>query len=243
MAAETYQIQGREVRMPVVVRDASTGVATFLVSARAAQRLLPGDAFEVAEVLPGRTPLGIAAIDYRDNDLGDYNEVSITFFVRPRGSARGLPYVGAMRDLMRGELGTYIQRLPVNQEFTCEAGRTIWGFPKTVEEIDIHYETDRVRCRLRMDGQHVLTLSVPRGGDRTMPDRAIRTFTMIEGVPHETPFVQGGHGAGFSIGGATLELGAHAVSEELRSLGLPRRALMCMWTEHMHGTFESPRKL
>jgi len=45
--------------MPVVVRDASASVATFLVSSRVARGLVP-DAFEVVELLPRRTPLAIA---------------------------------------------------------------------------------------------------------------------------------------------------------------------------------------
>jgi len=66
---------GREVRMPVVVRDAASGAATYLVSAAAARRLLPGPELDVVELLPGRAVLTLACIDYRDNDLGDYNEV------------------------------------------------------------------------------------------------------------------------------------------------------------------------
>ena len=237
-----YQIQGRTVEMPVVVRDASAGVATWLVPADEVQRLLP-DAFEVATVLPGRTPLAIAAIDYRDNDLGDYDEVSITCFVRPRGAPRGLPWVGTFADLLRSRLGTWIWKLPVNQSFTCEAGCTIWGFPKSVEEIRIHYESDRVRCRLAMDGEHVLTLSLPRGGRRTLPDTEMTTYTTIEGVPHRTRFVQGGSGVGFRLGGAQLELGPHPIADTLRALGLPARALMTMWTERLHARFEAPEKL
>jgi hypothetical protein len=241
-APARYQIQGRTVTMPVQVRDASTGVATWLLPARAVQRLVP-DAFEVATVLPGRTPVAIAVIDYRDNDLGDYDEVSITCFVRPRGAPRGLPWVGALRDLVRGRLGTYIWKLPVNQAFTCEAGRTIWGFPKSVETIELRYESDSLRCRLEMDGEHVLTLSLPRGGARTMPDTETVTYTAIEGVAHRTRFTQGGSGMGFRLGGARLELGPHPVADALRSLGLPGPALMTMWTERMHGRFDAPEKL
>jgi hypothetical protein len=240
--AARYEIQGRSVDMPVVVRDASAGVATWLLPARAVQRLVP-DAFEVATVLPDRTPVAIAAIDYRDNDLGAYDEVSIAFFVRPRGAPRGLPWVGALRDLLAGRLGTYIWKLPVNQAFTCAAGRTIWGFPKTVEEIDFHAEPDRVRVRLAMDGQHVLTLSLPRGGTRRLPDAETVTYSLIEGVPHRTRFTQGGEGVGFRLGGARLELGPHPLADALRSLGLPGPALMTMWTEHMRGRFDAPEKL
>ena len=238
----SYQIQGRRVAMPAVVRDASASVATFLVSSRIARRLVPG-AFEVVELLPRLTPLAIAVIDYRDNDLGDYDEVSLTFFVRPKGASLALPWVGAWIDLLRGKLGTYIWKLPVNQRFTCEAGRNIWGFPKTVESIEITREGGNVRCRLAMDGAHVLTLSVPHGGDRALPDQDLATYTLIEGVPHCTRFVQGGSGVGFALGGARIELGTHPISDDLCQLGLPKRALFSMHTEHMHGRFEAPEKL
>ena len=240
--APSFEIQGRCVPLPVEVRDASAGVASFLVSSRAARRIVPKP-FEAVEVLPGRTLFAIAAIDYRDNDLGDYHEVSLTFFVRAGGAGRGIPWLGAWLDLARNRLATWIWRLPVDQAFTCEAGRSIWGFPKTRETIAFDYEPDRFTGRLEMDGQHVLTLSLPRGGSRTLPDAAMTTLTRIEGVPHRTRFTQGGQGTGFAVRGARLQLGTHPLADDLRALGLPRRALFSMWTERMHGRFEAPEKL
>ena len=48
---------------------------------------------------------------------------------------------------------------------------------------------------------------------------------------------------GFSMGGATLELGNHPIADDLRSLGLPRSAVMSVWMERMRGRFESPEAL
>lgn len=240
--APRYEIQGRSVRMPVVVRDASAGAATFLVRSSIARRIVPPE-FEIVELLPRRTPLAIAVIDYRDNDLGDYKEVSLTFFVRPRGARRSLPWIGAWREMIAGRLGTWIWKLPVDQAFTCEAGRTIWGFPKTVERIDLTRESGSVRCRLEMDGEHVLTLWLPCGGTRTMPEQSLVTYTRIEGIPHATRFTQGGSGVGFALGGARIELGTHGIADALGALGLPKRALFTMWTERMHGRFEAPEKI
>jgi hypothetical protein len=237
-----YEIHGRRVSLPVEVRDASAGAATFLVSAPIARRIVP-PAFEVVEILPRHTLLAIAVINYRDNDLGDYDEVSLTFFVRPRGARGGPPWLGALFDLARGRLGTWIWKLPVDQAFTCEAGRAIWGFPKSVESIALEREPDRATCRLEMDGQHVLTLTIPSGGARALPDAAMATYTSIEGVPHRTRFTQGGSGVRYSLGGAQLQLGTHPIADDLRALGLPRRALFSMWTERMHGRFEAPEKL
>jgi hypothetical protein len=239
----SHIIQGREVAMPLVVRDAAAGAVSFLVSARAARAMLPGDAYEVVEILPGRALLSLAAIDYRDNDLGDYNEVSIAFMVRERGAARGIPYLGAALDVVRGRLRTFIHWLPVNQTFSREAGVEIWGFPKTVDEIDFDYEDDRAICRLTAERRHVLTLSVHRGGTRTLPDSELVTYTYIHGVPHRVRFTSGAEGFGFRVGGAALSLGDHPYAEQLRTLGLPKRPLLCTWMEHMHGRFEAPEKI
>ncbi len=241
--AAAHMIQGREVALPCIVREATSGAVTYLVDARAARAMLPDDTYEVVELLPGRALLSLAIIDYKDNDLGDYNEVSIAFMVRPPGKSAGIPYLSSWLDLLRGNLCTYIHWLPVNQTFTREAGAEIWGFPKTVEEISFDYADDRATCRLTADGRHVLTLSVPRGGERTMPDNPMATYTYVHGVPHRVPFSSGAEGFGFKLGGAELSLGDHPYAEQLRGLGLPKRPLMCSWMEKMHGRFEAPEKL
>jgi acetoacetate decarboxylase len=141
-APDSYEIQGQTVKIPCDVRDASSGTTMYLVSAVEAQQLVP-DAFEVLEAAPGQTQMSLLMVDYRDNDLGDYNEVGIIFFVKPRGGAQE-------------QAGTYIHQLPVNQSFTCEAGCKIWGFPKSVQEIDIDYTDDSATCKLVMAGKHVL---------------------------------------------------------------------------------------
>jgi len=237
-----YLIQGRTVTMPCIVRDACSATATWLVSSRAAQALLPGPELEIAEVLPGRGLLSIACIDYRDNDLGDYNEVSIAFFVRKRGDRKGIPYLGAAVDMMRGLLPTHIIHLPVNQSFTCEAGCTIWGFPKTVDEIEIDTGGQRLRCVWNKDGQNVLKLDLPTGGKRAFPEQTLCTYSYIDGALHETPFASSAQNLGIRMRGAQIELGAHPVADELRSLGLPKPALMSMWMGTMKGRFDAAER-
>lgn len=229
---QTWVIQGQNVSMPVVVRDAGSGNAMFMVPADAAQKLIPGDAFRVLEAAPGQTQCLLGMIDYRDNDLGDYDEAAIIFFVYP---ATGTPE----------QAGTYIYKLPVTQDFTREAGFEIWGFPKTVEEIEMSYSDDRARCTLRMDGQLVFSLSIPRGAGPPAEETANLGYTYIRGEAHRSPTTIGGTGTLISPGpeGVELTLGTHPIADELRSLGLPAPALMSTWTEHMCGTFEAPERL
>lgn len=224
-------IQGKAVTLPCIVRDASSGSAIYLVPAAAAQALIPGDAYEVVEMAPGQAQLILGFVDYRDNDLGDYNEVMIIFFVKPKGAPPEAQ-------------GTFIYKLPVNQSFTCEAGAAIWGFPKTVEQIDIEYAGERASCRLVMDGEHVFTLRLPRvEAAPETPDMKMTTYTYLNG-PCAVPFTSGGTTAVVPGGDSVeLELGTHALARELRGLGLPMAPLMSTWMEHMHGSFGEPRRL
>jgi hypothetical protein len=69
------------------------------------------------------------------------------------------------------------------------------------------------------------------------------TYTRIQGIPHRTEFISGAEGFGVRLGGAEILLGSGPIADELRSLGLPRRALMTTWMERMHGRFDLAEKL
>jgi hypothetical protein len=244
MATEplTYQIQNRSIGFPVEVRHATSGAAMFLVSSSAAARLVP-DAFEIATPVPGRGICSLAMVDYKDNDLGDYNEMAVGFMVYPKGEGPSIPYLGVVRDLMSGRLASHIIHMPVDQSFTRDAGETIWGYPKTVQQIEIDYFDDRARAKLTYNGEHAFTLSVPRGGERNVDDSSIATLSLIEGVPHRTTATQRIEGMGVKLGGAEVELGTGQIADELRALGMPKRALMCAWMEKMQASFQPPEKL
>jgi len=141
---------------------------------------------------------------------------------------------------MRNRVATYIWKLPVDQRFTCAAGHGIWGFPKSVEQIAFEDVGGRRRCRLVVDGRHVLTFSVSRGGGRTLPDapwRPTPTSTACSTARRSSPR----DGRWDPPGRRELVLGDHPLAAELGSLGLPKGALMSVWMEHSHGRFEAPR--
>ena len=225
----SHDVLGQTVTMPVQVRDASAGTVIFEVDAAAAAALAPAG-FEVVESAPGRAQVAIALVDYRDNDLGAYHEVGTILFVRPTGG---------------GEDGSFITHLPVDQEFTCAAGNQIWGFPKSVERIDVTQTDTTSRWVLTMDGELVLDITVPRGGTDEMPPLPMTSYTLIDGRPHATAFTQGGTGSGLVLGGegVSLTLGTHPIAKELQSLGLPTEPVLSTWTEKMQATFEEPRAL
>jgi hypothetical protein len=241
-APVTHLVEGRTVRIPVVVREAAALSVMYPVPSAAVRRLLPTRSLHPAEWWPGWAICVLAAIEYKDNDLGTYNEVGVNFLVT-HGATAPWPLVGLVTASRRGTLGAYVHRLPVTTSFSRDAGRDIWGFPKTVDTITFADAGDQRTCRLDADGAHVLTLTARRGGTRTLPEIPQDAYAWRDGMLFKTPSRMSADGMGFRLGGATLVLGPHPIADELRGLGLPRRALSTTWFGHWRATFDDAQIL
>lgn len=210
-----YVIQGRTVSIPVEIRRARSWFATFAVPYAAARNLIAYSGLVPASSLPGRAFCSLAFVDYADGDLDPYHEFAVAILVGEPGRAGRKP------------AGAFIHQLPVDQRFTCEAGREMWGFPKFLADIDIRPGARGAgQCTLQHDGARVLTLRV--GAGLPVPSRGteLDAFSHRDDVLRRTRWSLHADGSRVRPGGARLELGDHPIAKELRSLGLPRRALM-----------------
>jgi len=203
-AVDHVEVLGRRLALPVEVRAARSAAATFVVRHDAARRLLEGTGVTPKRLPGGRALCIIAAVQYLDNDLGPYNEVAFSIAV---GATDGAP------------AGAYIHELPVDGEFTCAAGREIWGFPKWLADIDLDIDDRRAHCRLAQDGE-------------------MSAYATLDGVTRRTPFSSRTSGVRGGPFGVTLRVGDHhPMAHDLRSLGLPKRAVMSSVIGNMAATF------
>jgi hypothetical protein len=239
---------GRPVGLPVVVRRAGQWGAQYLVPASAAQQIVAPTGLEVAGPVPGRAMVALAVCRYDDTDLDPYHEVALSFVVRTHDAPAGASAAQRAREFATGAIGAYIHRLPVDQEFTCAAGRDIWGFPKWITSIDIDEPPpgpprpgSGTTVRLTDDGAHILTLTVRSGGRLRLPAQAPPTYSFADGVLRCTEWTTSSTGTAGRLGGATLVLGDHPMADELRSLGLPRRALFTSSGAVMTASFGAAR--
>jgi hypothetical protein len=223
---ETVEVLGQQVALPVEVRTAHSAAATFVVPHGAAARLMAGTGLEPKRLPGGRALCILAAVQYVDNDLGPYNEVAMCLAV---GAADGAP------------AGAYIHQLPVDGEFTCAAGREVWGFPKWMADIDIRREAGGLRCHLAQDGEMILDLHV-RARPLPLPSKPaeMSAYARLDGRTRRTPFTSRATEVRGGLLGATLVVGdRHPMAQDLRSLGLPRRAVMSTVIGNMAATFGS----
>jgi len=240
----SWSVLGRTVALPVEVRRAAQWGVQYLVPAAAAQRIVSPTGLEVTGPVPGRALMALAVCRYDDTDLDSYHEVAVSFVVRPHDAPAPVSATGRVREFATGAIGVYIHRLPVDQEFTCVAGRDIWGFPKWVTSIDIDEPStpsprtgSGTTVRLVDDGIHVLSLTIAAGGRLHLPSKAPPTYSFADGVLRRTCWTTSSAGTTGRFGGATLTLGDHPMAHELRSLGLPRRALFSSSAAQMTASF------
>jgi Acetoacetate decarboxylase (ADC) len=240
-----WTVLGRRVRAPVEVRRAAQWSVQYLVPADAAQRIVSPTGLEVTGPVPGRALIALAVCRCDDTDLDPYHEVAVSFLVRPHDSPACASAARRIAELATGSIGVYIHRLPVDREFSCAAGRDIWGFPKWVASIEIDEPTGGPRAgtgmstRLVDDGTHVLTLSVEARGPLRLPPTAPPTYSLADGVLRRTTWSTAADGTSGRLGGARLTLGDHPMADELRSLGLPRRALVSSASTQMRASFDA----
>ncbi|WP_040780657.1 acetoacetate decarboxylase family protein [Nocardia pneumoniae] len=236
----THTVLGREVRMPVRIRLAHAFMATYPVPAAAAQQLIDYSGLRILRLPGGRAMCTLVFVDYVDGDLGPYNEFGVSFMVRHHTS-RAASGFGDLKDLATGRAGVLIHRLPVDGDFTLAAGRGIWGFPKELAEFVVDHEGRTRSGALHQNGQLIADLTV-RPGLRTPGGRATASsfdaYSHIDGVTRCTRWRMRPAGMRARFGGAELTLGEHPIAEELRSIGLPRRALMSSAVSRLAMTFE-----
>jgi hypothetical protein len=243
-APDHVMVDGERVTIPVEVRSAKMVAATFLVDAEATQSLIDHTGLRAVSQR-GRAVCALSAVQYSDNDLGPYNELAVAFVVEPHDASTGGSSAGGWSSMAAGSVTTFIHRLPVNQEFTCHAGRQIWGFPKWVADITCTERGRRHDCVLIDEGELVLSLSITLG---PIPVPAKPTemscYSWSDGALRRTSWITDPVSMSGRPGGAVLELGhGHPMADELRSLGLPKRALMTMSTPVMRATFGPPERL
>lgn len=232
MSQSQHAIAGTVLTMPVRIRKADVHTAMFSVPADAAQRLIDYSGLQVCQFRPGRAVVNLMLARYIDGDLGKYHEFGTCVMVNPPGSdAHGLKALG--------DAAAFIHHLPVDQSFTLEAGRTIWGFPKIMADFRVN-DSGPFSFEVSEGGSLIAGIEFRRGlpipslRPRT---QVLKTYTYSDGTTREVPWEMKNSGVRFRPGGATLRLGTHPYAKELASLGLPKRAMVSGSVGNVEMTF------
>ncbi|MDY6997584.1 MAG: acetoacetate decarboxylase family protein [Actinomycetota bacterium] len=223
--------------MPVRVRTAQQHTAMFVVDADAAQQMIDYSGLRVCRFGRNRAMVVLMLMHYDDTDLGEYYEYGTNVMVNPPGSD-----AGGVRALQSA--GAFVHHLPVDQSFTLEAGRSIWGYPKVMADFTLR-DGRQFGFDVRIDGKLVIGMEfrpgLPVPAAFTGRPQVHSTYSCLDGVVRETPGEMLMSGVRYRPGGVTVRLGDHPYAAELASLGLPKKALVSSSAANVDMTFGDSR--
>ena len=198
---------GGRCSLPIRYFDARCLIAAFSIErSRALQALSPvglrpaGDGEEATALL--------GCFEYRDSDLGPYNEVGLSLPAVAPGDA---------------EPALYVLHLPVTTAETDRIGRMLWGYPKFVAGIDIGGDPRTFSTTLRdPENSLIATLDGACSALSPSPPADLPTYSRLNGqllktrIEALTPF-QVGEGSGLCL---RVGPSNHPMANTLKALGL-----------------------
>ncbi len=232
-------------RLPVFYYDGTATSAVFAARLGALRRLMPDPRFCPARLAPGLGAVAITCFEYRDTDIGPYNELAISVVLNEPWFLPNLPGRALIASLRRRQLHAWVHHLPVTTELARAYGAEE-NYPKFVGGIDFEQTaTDRV-CRLSEGEEHILTLS-----GKLIPTPRSEQFQLFSHVwmdrqPQSSEFKINAAQMGVSLrpGAATLELGErHPIARELADLIAWSRPIQYQYVARFEGILYGPEHL
>jgi len=238
-----WRVPEHGVQSPLFFRDLGAFALVFNGATEAVKPLLPDARMRPVEVLPGRCLVVVAAVQYRDTDLGAYDEIAVGFPVAT--GDHPLPAFDALWRSLGRSLNVWIWKMPVSTEVAWRVGEGIAGFPKWVADVRISEHDGQAHAALWDQGAPVLEFSCPAGdapGERTLK---LRSHTVKDGVPLQSLMLlrQLRWRDHLQRDAARLVLGQGALADALRALQLGERPLASEYCSRAQALLFHPRNL
>ena len=135
----------------------------------------------------------------------------------------------------------FVHHMLVDQAFTLEAGRTIWGFPKVMSDFTIR---DGRAVRLRREhrrparGRHGIPSRPPGSVGAHVTGAGVARVLVSRRPDTRKPLSRSRSTASrYRPGGARVRLGEHPYAKELASLGFPKRAMVSSSADNVEMSF------
>ncbi len=213
-----------DIALPIRYWRTDCFMALFSADLEAARALLPSQRLHPVRISPNRAIVAIAAFNYLETSVGPYGEIALSPLVSlDRPAPPALPLAAGVFN----GLSAFVAHLPVTSRIARQAGRTVWGYPKFVADMDFDLRPESQQVRLSEGGRDILTLNVRRSGNVLLEKAPLTTYTVKDERLIRTEVAMRGHVA-TSLGprSGSLALGDHPVAKEIAALGVGAKPLL-----------------
>lgn len=239
-------LAGEPAKLPIFYYDGTAQTAVFPARLGALRKLLPDPRFVPARLAPGLGAVGVTCFEYRDTDIGPYNELAISIVLNNPPFASNVPGRALLGGLRDKQLHAWVHHLPVTTEIARVGGVELYNYPKFVGSIDFEQGGGRRTCRLGEGDDHILTLGGPLIDTPHSGELQLFSHLWHDRQPQESEFKLNVIASGRSLrpGAARLELGdRHPIARELARVLVSRRSIYYELMAPFEGILYGPEHL
>jgi hypothetical protein len=239
-------LAGEEAKLPIFYYDGTAQTAVFPARLGALRRLLPDPRFVPARLAPGLGAVGVSCFEYRDTDIGPYNELAISVILKDPRIGANLPGRALLTGLRDKQLHAWVHHLPVTTEIARAGGVELYNYPKFVGSIDFDERASRRTCRLGEGDERILTLEGPLLETSRSGEVQLFSHLWMDRQPQSSEFKLNVLAGGLSLrpGAARLELGErHPIARELASVLVSRHSFYYELMTPFEGILYGPEHL
>ncbi len=226
-----YRWNDRELKLPVFFHENTIMSIAYTASTNEVKKLLPLKKMKPIEVFPGRCLVAISAIEYRQSDLGRYNEAVISFPITY--DKQQIPFFTMMNQLRKNCYSSYIWQLPVTAEWPRLGGVELFGYPKFIADISFKETNDWLTCSIKEKGELILSFSGRKLATKKGKRIKYVGYTLIDDLPLVSNSLQNNQEYAESMNkkDSSLELGTnHPVSETLKSIKMGKKPFVYQYS-------------
>jgi hypothetical protein len=234
------------VKLPIFYYDGIATGAFFPAKLGALRRLMPDPRISPARLAPGLGAVGIMCFEYRDTDIGPYNELAISVALNEPWFLPNLPGRAMLAGIRRRQLHGWVHHLPVTTEIARVGGVELYNYPKFIGGIEFEQTDGQRVCRLTEGKEHILTLPVERIATPRSEQFQLFSHLWMDRQPQSSEFKINAIQMGNSVrpGAAPLELGDnHPIARELADLLVSRHPILYQYAPRFEGILYGPEHL
>ncbi|MHB8491987.1 MAG: acetoacetate decarboxylase family protein [Solirubrobacteraceae bacterium] len=234
------------VKLPIFYYAGTATSAVFPARLGRLRRLMPDPRICPARLAPGMGAVAVTCFEYRDTDIGPYNELAISVPLNEPWFLANLPGRALLASLRRRQTHAWVHHLPVTTEIARVAGVELYNYPKFVGRIDFEQTATQRICRLSDGAEHILTLAgkllpTPRSGRFQL-----FSHLWMDRQPQSSEFKINATQMGATLrpSAASLELGErHPIARELAGLLYSRRPIQYQYMAQFEGILYGPEHI
>lgn len=237
---------GEPAKLPIFYYDGTAQTAVFPARLGALRRMLPDRRFVPARLAPGLGAIGVTCFEYRDTDIGPYNELAISIVLKDPRHVVNPPGVSLLSGLRDRQLHAWVQHLPVTTEIARVGGVDLYNYPKFIASIDYEERAGRRVCRLAGNDEPILSLDGPLIPTPGSGQQQIFSHIWMDRQPQESEFKLNAIRSGRTMrpGAARLELGdSHPIARELDGVLVSRSSIYYELMASFEGILYGPEHL